>query len=439
MLGFRHFAAVVCAIAIASMGDIGAANARPRFGLATSLGLGTGYDSNTFLDAAALPTAGGLGGGLAHLQADLAAAWYPTATQRLTLLYDGAFDQFFAGGVEPESVLRHAAELSYALPPLAGFRLTLGGMLAQLWYRLDDGGWLGVGGVVRLTRAVGSQLRLEAAYLPLYTRYTIPPVSHEIGHQLDARAIWSFASGWMLEPGFRFTVGLTEPARFNTLRYQGDLQLVWSPGALPLSIQAGYAFAALDFVTHGDRLDLVHQLHAELTVELTSWCSLFARYEGVIGNSNVPSVGRYARHFAIAGTSFSLEGSWPHRAPTASRLGAPIAKPGAEPRRSVLHLSLRAPHASRVSLVGTFNDWDPAADPLVRKDGRWTLDRELPPGDHRYMLWIDGRIAPPPGCETWVADGFGGRSCAVAVPGRPAEPTAPDSEPSSRPDGQPSP
>ena len=67
-----------------------------------------------------------------------------------------------------------------------------------------------------------------------------------------------------------------------------------------------------------------------------------------------------------------------------------------------------AAHASRVAVVGDFNDWDPAATPLRRApDGRaWVVELRLPPGRYHYTFLIDGR--------RWARD--------------PSEPPAPDSD-----------
>jgi Glycogen recognition site of AMP-activated protein kinase len=55
-----------------------------------------------------------------------------------------------------------------------------------------------------------------------------------------------------------------------------------------------------------------------------------------------------------------------------------------------VRLRLAAP-ASRVSVVGDFNDWDPAATPLRRDGGSWTVELHLKPGRYHYTFLIDGR------------------------------------------------
>lgn len=48
--------------------------------------------------------------------------------------------------------------------------------------------------------------------------------------------------------------------------------------------------------------------------------------------------------------------------------------------------------AQSVSLVGTFNDWDPRITPMARdEDGAWSVNIELDPGRHEYDFVVDGR------------------------------------------------
>lgn len=58
---------------------------------------------------------------------------------------------------------------------------------------------------------------------------------------------------------------------------------------------------------------------------------------------------------------------------------------------------LVAPAATRVALVGEFNDWDPAATPMARAPGgAWHVALPLSSGRHVYAFIVDG--------TSWVAD-----------------------------------
>ena len=55
------------------------------------------------------------------------------------------------------------------------------------------------------------------------------------------------------------------------------------------------------------------------------------------------------------------------------------------------------PSASRVAIVGDFNDWDEGVSPLRRiGDGVWGITIPLAPGRYHYTFVVDG--------TTWVAD-----------------------------------
>ncbi len=76
------------------------------------------------------------------------------------------------------------------------------------------------------------------------------------------------------------------------------------------------------------------------------------------------------------------------------------------PGRREIRFTISAETASRVTLVGDFNDWNPAETPLRRmpSTGEWSVTLPLLPGSYRFSFLLDGR--------TWQSD--------------PERPTAPD-------------
>jgi 1,4-alpha-glucan branching enzyme len=93
--------------------------------------------------------------------------------------------------------------------------------------------------------------------------------------------------------------------------------------------------------------------------------------------------------------------------------------PGEQGGQSTVRFVFVAPYASRVSLVGDFNKWNPAAMPMRRSaDGRaWLLDVPLPPGRHVYSFIVDGDLAPDPAAPRAGDDDFGVPSSVVLVAG----------------------
>ena len=77
-----------------------------------------------------------------------------------------------------------------------------------------------------------------------------------------------------------------------------------------------------------------------------------------------------------------------------------------------IRFSIRAPGAKKVTLAGSFNQWDAEKDPLAGpdSDGVWTIAMPLAEGRYEYLFLIDG--------DKWVLDpevpfaddGLGGRN-----------------------------
>jgi 1,4-alpha-glucan branching enzyme len=75
-----------------------------------------------------------------------------------------------------------------------------------------------------------------------------------------------------------------------------------------------------------------------------------------------------------------------------------------------------APEAKSVSLVGDFNAWNPASNPLSRgPDGVWTLRIELRHGHHRYAFLVDGNLLLDPKAMGVARDDQNRRVSLIAV------------------------
>ena len=79
--------------------------------------------------------------------------------------------------------------------------------------------------------------------------------------------------------------------------------------------------------------------------------------------------------------------------------------------------SLDAPQATQVSLVGDFNNWDPAATPLAKGSaGRWEAVVPLTPGRYQFTFVIDGsRWVRDPALPQAVGDDFGQPTSVITV------------------------
>jgi hypothetical protein len=76
------------------------------------------------------------------------------------------------------------------------------------------------------------------------------------------------------------------------------------------------------------------------------------------------------------------------------------ARPSSDTVR-VIKFVLVAPHASTVSVVGDFNNWDAQATPMTRTPtgGTWSVAIRLPAGRHVYAFVVNGASG-----SQWVAD-----------------------------------
>jgi hypothetical protein len=77
--------------------------------------------------------------------------------------------------------------------------------------------------------------------------------------------------------------------------------------------------------------------------------------------------------------------------------------------------TLAEPAASRVSLIGDFNDWNPDANPLRRHDSKWSVTLRLKPGRYRYSFVVNGSSwRADPGTPS-AGDDFGTPSSVITV------------------------
>jgi len=83
-----------------------------------------------------------------------------------------------------------------------------------------------------------------------------------------------------------------------------------------------------------------------------------------------------------------------------------------------VNLFCDAPQAKGVSVVGSFNDWQPEAAPMKKMpDGRWMIHLELHHGHHRYLFLADGHPMLDPRAQCAVRDSnrWGEKASVIAV------------------------
>ena len=101
--------------------------------------------------------------------------------------------------------------------------------------------------------------------------------------------------------------------------------------------------------------------------------------------------------------------------PTALAVLDPAPPPGAVALRHV-RFGYFKPEAGEVHVVGSFNGWNLRATPMRRDSiGDWAVEIELPPGEHRYRLLVDGEWRDDPSAQQTALNPFGGFDAIMVV------------------------
>jgi len=80
--------------------------------------------------------------------------------------------------------------------------------------------------------------------------------------------------------------------------------------------------------------------------------------------------------------------------------------------------TLSYPKAKSVSLIGSFNQWNPAGHKMhqVGDQNTWVLELRLPEGRHEYAFLVDGKVVvPDQSSPFYQSDGFGNRNSVLLV------------------------
>ena len=80
--------------------------------------------------------------------------------------------------------------------------------------------------------------------------------------------------------------------------------------------------------------------------------------------------------------------------------------------------TLNYPNAESVSLIGSFNQWNPVGYKMRRqgKQNSWILELRLSEGRHEYAFLVDGKIVvPDQSSPFYQSDGFGNRNSVLFI------------------------
>jgi 1,4-alpha-glucan branching enzyme len=89
---------------------------------------------------------------------------------------------------------------------------------------------------------------------------------------------------------------------------------------------------------------------------------------------------------------------------------------GSKPILRAINFICQAPQAQSVSIVGDFNQWNPAANPMKQMpDKAWLITVELKHGHHRYAFHVDGVLVLDPRAQGITRSDKGERVSLVPV------------------------
>ena len=93
---------------------------------------------------------------------------------------------------------------------------------------------------------------------------------------------------------------------------------------------------------------------------------------------------------------------------TSTRVKKTDATPKKTAKKRITFLMQAEPGRS-VTLAGTFNNWNPEANPLKEKGGKgaYSIIMLLAPGVYEYKFVVDGMWCVDPGCQEWVQNELG--------------------------------
>lgn len=85
-------------------------------------------------------------------------------------------------------------------------------------------------------------------------------------------------------------------------------------------------------------------------------------------------------------------------------------------KRKPTEFRFHAPTAKRVSLAGSFNDWDSKMLSAKRDSkGNWIVKVNLKPGRYEYKFFVDGTWLNDPNSGSQVLNAFGTQNSLVEV------------------------
>ena len=393
---------------------------------------GGGYDTNLFLQVAAQPGSPAYrpySGAFARLAPAVAGA-LAGAGVRLELRYGADIRQTVGSG----TLFVQDAQLGFTLAELGPFGALLAATAGRFDATIDSGlRFTSYGGAAQLGWHGVERVRALADYRIARRAFGAPAsvgVDDDLTQAGELRVAFAprpsievGASAAYLDLQSTLVVDATvppppetgTPAVAHLTRAHGGVDATFiASGRLSLAASA-WAGTQRNAGLESDR-----QVggSAVLIVRASNALDLTARYDFLFDWAAGTSSGfalSYQRQIATVGvTGYVVAARRALVTAPWERQQAPEVQPG-----RVL-FKLRAPSASAVSVIGSWNDWNAARVgqrlQRTRDPAMWEAWVAVPPGDHRYHFLVDGRPVRPADAPRYRSDDFGGEDGLIEVP-----------------------
>lgn len=244
---------------------------------------------------------------------------------------------------------------------------------------------------------------------------------YDTGDQLDALAGGGFEARLQVGRIARLDGGLDVERRASDVlratRWEVAPWLALHVDPTPtIRISASYALYVRDF-------DVVRRSGVEHLARVDArwmpWSALgfFVALEGGLARGSADAL-RYERLDVVLGIRAAFD-SAPGNGPDHEGDDSSDATVGDGPTSfarhpGAIHFRIDAPGASRVAIVGTFNDWSESRGALHEtSSGVFEADLDVPVGRQRYHVMIDDAAVRPVGARRYADDGFGGEDAVL--------------------------
>ena len=84
--------------------------------------------------------------------------------------------------------------------------------------------------------------------------------------------------------------------------------------------------------------------------------------------------------------------------------------------KRICRLEFKHEPGAKVSIAGSFNDWQPSATPMVAVgDGLWVKELSLPPGRYEYRFVVNGQWVDDPNAKETAPNPHGGMNAVLTI------------------------